>query len=287
MGKGFGSTKKAWIADTPDSAPSQDQEAEQTHDLETIEEDADEPNEGDANDDGDQDLEEDSLKDLSELAEVLTVTAKKLSGLTLARGWNKPKGKPAPKDKTKSIEDATCSTHCTACGARGHWYQDPECPLNTGGKRGKPQQSGQSRSTSSNPSMNTSYRSDRPKQFPARLHGTIDVSENPETYGSAFNTLVVSQVPAVPHHINDIKVSSADQFAGFLVIDSGCQRTCCGKRWSDVHVQKLQTFGMTPHVIDANDLFQFGKGPPSTSSTRAYLPSGIHGAPMLFGDLHP
>lgn len=261
LGKGLGSTKKAWIAETPDPAQSQDQEAEQTHDLETIEEDANEPNEDDANDDGDQDLEEDSLNDLSELAEVLAVTAKKLSGLTLARGWNKPKGKPAPEDKTKSIEDAKRST---ACGAPGHWYQDPECPMNAGGKR---------EATSPSSFLFVLFTmSMAPLMF-----------QRTPAYGSAFNTLVVSQVPAVPHHINEIKVSSADQFAALLVIDSGCQRTCCGKRWFDVHVQKLQTFGMTPHVIDANDLFQFGKGPPSTSSTRAYLPSGIHGAPMLLG----
>ena len=40
---------------------------------------------------------------------------------------------------------------------------------------------------------------------------------------------------------------------------------------------------MTPHCIETNDVFQFGKGQPSTSTTRAYLPTGIDGFNMILG----
>ena len=28
-------------------------------------------------------------------------------------------------------------THCTACGALGHWHEDPECPMNAGNGKGR------------------------------------------------------------------------------------------------------------------------------------------------------
>ena len=79
-------------------------------------------------DDGD-DMDDDPSNSPADLAEVLTVTAKKFSGLTLARGWSKPKT-GNPKDKNLSVQDTKKVTHCTAGGARGPWYQDPECPMN-------------------------------------------------------------------------------------------------------------------------------------------------------------
>eukprot|EP00435_Cladocopium_sp_Y103_P069213 s209_g32.t3 len=283
-GKGYGAPRKAWIAETADDQHQEDED----HDLPPIEEAAHEPNDDDDQQPADDnDVDDDPTSDLADLAEVLTVTAKKLSGLTLARGWSKPKT-GNPKDKSRSVEDTKKVTHCTACGARGHWYQDPECPMNNCKKFNKPATTSQG----SSPSPSTSYNmpkndKGKGKQHAVRFihhdHGTMDITEAPEEYGTAFNTLVVSQVLAVPYQINEIKISGAEQFAGYLVTDSGCQRTCCGQKWFDSHVSKLQSFGMAPHCIAANDLFQFGKGQPSTSTTRAYLPTGIDGFSMILG----
>lgn len=74
-----------------------------------------------------------------------------------------------------------------------------------------------------------------------------------------------------------------DTFAGYLVLDSGCQRTCCGQQWMHAHLQKLQLHGLTPFSFSADDVFQFGKGTPSKSTTRSYLPSSIAGEPLLLG----
>ena len=141
-------------------------------------------------------------------------------------------------------------THCTACGARGHWYQDPECPMNA-----KKFNKSASTSHGSSPQPSTSYNmakgdKGKSKQHAVRFihhdHGSMDIVDAPNEYGEAFDTFVTSQVSAVPHQINEIKFSGAEQFAGFLVIDSGCQRTCCGKKRFDSHVLKMQSCGMTP-----------------------------------------
>ena len=282
-GKGYGTPRKAWFTETADTSPQDDDEQE----LEAIEEEADEPNDQQEHgDDADNDDDDDPSSSLADLAEVLTVTAKKLSGLTLARGWSKPKT-GNPKDKSRSVEDTKKVTHCTACGARGHWYQDPECPMNA-----KKFNKSASTSQGSSPQPSTSYNmtkndKGKGKQHAVRFihhdHGSMDIVDAPNEYGEAFDTFVASQVSNVPHQINEIKFAGAEQFAGFLVIDSGCQRTCCGKKWFDSHVLKLQSFGMAPYCFAANDMFQFGKGQPSTSTTRAYLPTGINGFSMILG----
>ena len=267
-GKGYGTPRKAWFTETADTSPQDDDEQE----LEAIEEEADEPNEEHGDDADNDDDDDDPSSSLADLAEVLTVTAKKLSGLTLARGWSKPKT-GNPKDKSRSVEDTKKVTHCTACGARGHWYQDPECPMNA-----KKFNKSASTSQGSSPQPSTSYNmakndKGKGKQHAVRFihhdHGSMDIVDAPNEYGEAFDTFVASQVSNVPHQINEIKFAGAEQFAGFLVIDSGCQRTCCGKKWFDSHVLKLQSFGMAPYCFAANDMFQFGKGQPSTSTTRA------------------
>ena len=100
-GKGFGTPRKAWFTETADASPQDDEEQE----LEAIEEEqADEPNDEQQQCDDDADDDDDPSNSLADLAEVLTVTAKKLSGLTLARGWSKPKT-GNPKDKSRSVED--------------------------------------------------------------------------------------------------------------------------------------------------------------------------------------
>ncbi|CAL1128378.1 unnamed protein product [Cladocopium goreaui] len=123
-GKG-GSVKRAFVAEV--EQPANDDTPEN---LETIDEEPQAEEEADQSADSEHTAQEGDDPDLSELAEVLTITAKKLSGLTLGRKWakSKPSG---PRDRA-SPSDAKKHTHCSACGAKGHWYQDPECPKNQG-----------------------------------------------------------------------------------------------------------------------------------------------------------
>ena len=85
--------------------------------------------------DDDEELVEDDEEapDIAGLAEVLTLTAKKLSSMTLGRKFT---GRPNKTSKgsgkssgssSKSAADLKKVTHCSACGALGHWHEDPEC----------------------------------------------------------------------------------------------------------------------------------------------------------------
>ena len=65
--------------------------------------------------------EADELPDLTEVAEVLTVTAKRLSGLKLGRKFT-----GGPRKDTAALKK---ETHCQACGEKGHWKGDPECSM--------------------------------------------------------------------------------------------------------------------------------------------------------------
>ena len=96
-----------------------------------------------------------------------------------------------------------------------------------------------------------------------------------------FTVNMVGHVFQQPHEVNEVKISGPEGFAGFMVLDTGCQRTCCGKVWSKAHINYLKEFGLHPNVIEFHDDFRFGKGAPSHSPTKAYYPSGIGEQPLL------
>ena len=79
---------------------------------------------------------DDSLDALREAAECLTVTARRLQGLTLGRKFS----------GQQSIQERKKNTHCAICGERGHWQGDEECQYSNSG--GKNQQKGSSAGSS-------------------------------------------------------------------------------------------------------------------------------------------
>ena len=62
-------------------------------------------------------------------------------------------------------------------------------------------------------------------------------------------------------------------FVGYVVLDTACQRTCCGRRWVQEH-QDLLT------VYDCRDRFQFGKGDLIPADLRAYILAVLDDGPM-------
>ena len=99
------------------------------------------------NEDGQtEDAEEgDPADDLEEVARCLTVTARRLKGLTLGRKFS---------GGSKTIAQRKQESHCAACGAKGHWQGDSECPHasnNKGGKSGKSKSSPKGDAQPSNP----------------------------------------------------------------------------------------------------------------------------------------
>ena len=181
-GKGFNGPRRQ-VRFTEEAAPDNDDGEEFLDAIDEGDEDdgAADLDQPDDEQDQEQDGDDDQAADLSELAQVLTLTAKKLSSLTLGRKFSgrppssKGKGKSS---SSSSMADRKKVTHCTACGALGHWHEDPECPLNQGGSQ-KPRQKGPQQTSSQPSSTNLQnpqswhptpwawgYWSDKPHQLP-------------------------------------------------------------------------------------------------------------------------
>ena len=94
---------------------------------EQAQDDADEPqddydaHEQDENDDAPEQGEPDENDNMQELAQVLTITARKLASMTQGRKFS---GQPK-----KSIQEKKKTSICAACGQKGHWAGDPECEV--------------------------------------------------------------------------------------------------------------------------------------------------------------
>ena len=78
-----------------------------------------------------------------------------------------------------------------------------------------------------------------------------------------------------------MKISGPEMFAGYMVLDTGCQRTCCGLEWSEAHTALLCDVGLHPKMMVFPDSFKFGKGTPSHSTKKGYYPSAIRGQPLV------
>ena len=221
--------------------------------------------------------------DMSEIAEVLTLTAKKLSGITLGRKFSTTKPKPAGKRSNMTPEEAKKVTHCSACGALGHWHEDAECPMNKGTSKGK------SKSSSNKPGEKKPFGN---KMHSVGIihheHGSLEITDNPTEYGSMFRVNMVnldaspiSNDTMAAFAVNEVKFLGPEGYKGFIVLDTGCQRTCCGERWYRAHSQFLSNFNLKPSEFEMHESFKFGKGTPSISTSKVYFPSSVQGIPLL------
>ncbi len=273
-GKGSGPRRQVHFTEVPEAEDGEEF-------LDTIDEDGendqeqDDDNDPDADQGQEDDQDYDDQPDFGELAEVLTLTAKKLSGLTLGRKFTgRPDKKPKGQSKG-SIADKKRVTNCSACGGKGHWHDDPECPLN-GGKGGQSQPRDKNNAASSSSSSRVNK-----VGIIHHEHGATDVSSAPSSYGNMFTIQMVQHPPQLHHEVHEVSIHGPEGFAGFMILDTGCQRTCCGEAWFDAHSKRLRDLNLHPRVIDFPDSFKFGKGTPSTSQVKMYSPSAIEGVPLL------
>ena len=221
---------------------------------------------------------EDATSAMREAAECLTVTARRLQGVTLGRKFS---GKP------RSIEDRKKNSHCAACGERGHWRGDPACPMSK-----KPAAAGSRNATSasSSGSSQSAKGSGKTATTPKRvmsvrhaegattyLEANVDNSEDPDAYGTYFTTFVCTSAgPTAPSfHIPEVYVTRPADFAGFAVIDTACQKTVCSSRWLAKHEEHLRKYDMKVKRFPEKEGFQFGVGTLQFSSERAFIPVSL------------
>ena len=242
------------------------------------EDDPDDQDEQGEGDDQDPDDDNDDTE-LQDLAQVLTVTARRLASTRLGRKYS---GSKVPAAELKK------RTSCAACGETGHWKGDAECKLsgNKGSSSSKaPSAKGSpGKPSAAAPSGKAGDRSGKgqPHQAFTVTHSDLGSYElYTEEYGQSF---------ADPKYSVSVVFSAqllhevGSQFVGYMVLDTACQRTCCGRSWAAKHFDLLKGFDLQPVKAPIHDQFQFGKGAPVEADCRAYVPVSFNDhIPLLIG----
>ena len=208
--------------------------------------------------------------DIAELAQVLTVTSKKLQASVLGRKFS----------GRKSIEERKKNSSCSACGQIGHWAGDSACPVSAerGGKRdGKGHQTGGS--NAANPKPGNFGGKNIKKTYVVGLSHDDHQPDDPEHHQvdphSNYFTFTTNLVLGAD--LSTAWVTEAIDLGGFMVLDTACQRSCCGEPWLKTHAEILQRHDLRVKLVECVDHFQFGSGAPVASSTRAYFPASMPG----------
>jgi hypothetical protein len=209
--------------------------------------------------------------DIAELAQVLTVTSKKLQASVLGRKFS----------GRKSIEERKKSSSCSACGQIGHWAGDSVCPVSAerGGKRdGKGHQTGGSSVATPKSSGNFGGKGIK-KSYVVGLSHDDHQYDDPEHHEvdpqSSYFTFTTNLVLGAD--LSTAWVTEAIDLGGFMVLDTACQRSCCGEHWLKTHSEILHRHDLRVKMFDCTDHFQFGSGAPVVSSRRAYFPASMPG----------
>ena len=238
-GKGGGSkrggfTKKVYVAEQADEGQA-DQEPQSAEGA--GEDDNNNDDHADHEDGGDDEgeLDNEEAPDLAEVAEVLSVTARKLAGMKLGR-------------KFSGVPERT--TNCVACGEKGHWKGDPQCPVSG---KGAAAQSGAGNKGQDSSGKGAKKGAHQTYMVRHADHGSIEVTDD-VAYGAMFTVNVVFDVRRAPG--GDLG------FPDMMILDTACQRTCCGVNWASAHTSSLRgTFKCTG--LPAQTLFSLVAATPS------------------------
>ena len=204
--------------------------------------------------------------DLGSVAEVLTVTAKKLQSLTLGRKFSGP----------RSIAERKKTSTCSACGLPGHWAGDAECAKSGGKSQGK------GKGTKSD------HVHDKKVAQPKKVLFTVNHDDGSSTQHAAsshpseppsYFTFMTFHSDISPHNV----LFDNQSLVGQIILDTACQRSCCGREWYDSHEQLLAQFRLRPRTISVSEAFQFGRGEPLRTKERVYMPSVVGGCKLLLG----
>ena len=78
-------------------------------------------------------------------------------------------------------------------------------------------------------------------------------------------------------HVCSTYMTELIDFSGTMILDTACQRACCGRVWLDLHTKILDTHRLSVKHIETADMFQFGSGGPKRSAQRTYFPASLAG----------
>ena len=101
-------------------------------------------------------------------------------------------------------------------------------------------------------------------------------SASAASHQGPFFTYVASFTDVTTHLVDksvfDINVAETPKFAGYMILDTACQRSCCGESWFLAHCELLKGYRMKIKYHPATDTFQFGAGGLQKSKFKAYIP---------------
>ena len=219
----------------------------------------------------------DTPSTLAELAQVLTVTSRKLQASVLGRKFA----------GRKSIDERKRTSTCSACGQMGHWAGDDGCGASGWaqtqkgvGKVGRPAGAPKGNNFSNNP------KGGNPKGVKKAYVVGIQNEQQADDHDNTTNYFAFTAVQLIGPEAVTSYVTETIDLAGCMVLDTACQRSCCGSRWINVHAKILAQYGLFVKTIDSVDQFQFGSGDPMSSTQRAYFPIEMDGQEskgVLFG----
>ena len=249
-------------AETLADIPEDEAEHDQDEDEELIPDDSVDPEDGD-----------DIQTVMKEVADCLTVTARRLQGVTLGRKFT-------TNPKNKDLEQRKRNSHCAACGQKGHWQGDDACPVSAKGAKG----AGKS-SHGNSAKGDSSKKGGAPKKvLNVSFHGSPDTeptfepepptAEELQEYGSYFTTFMTTF--AGPSQ--DVFLSKPGDFAGFAVLDTACQRSLCSEKWLVKHRELLAQHKLDVKSAPESEGFQFGTGPIQVSKRHVFFPVCLDGS---------
>jgi hypothetical protein len=212
---------------------------------------------------------------VAELTQVLTVTARKLANVTQGRKFS---GQPK-----RSLQEKKKNSICAACGLKGHWAGDPECEASGPNDKSNPSSSSTATPKGKGRGQGQKGRDDagQAKKVMTVHHSsgfdsTVEYLPHQELSHPHF-TMMVCRVP------NVCLISAACETAGYMIMDTACQRSCCGAEWIALQAKTLEPFRLKIYNEASHEQFQFGAGQPIVSTTKAWIPSAIEQRCLLFG----
>ena len=234
-----------------------------------------EGDEGMINEEDDADSTGEGIQDvMNEVAECLTVTARRLQGVTLGRKFS----------GRRPLDERKRTSHCAACGEKGHWQGDAACSMSKKNEQDNP--AGGKGGFSKGNNARDGAKGNGPKgakkvmtvQHACGTQSSVSFEdeEPAETFGSYFNTLVCYSMPTT-NPIHKVFTSSLVDFAGHVVLDTACQKVCCSEVWLQQHLKILNKLKLHGKNTPEKEGFQFGHGDRQYSFQHTFFPACFNG----------
>ena len=187
-----------------------------------------------------------SPEDLAEIAQVLTVTSKKLQASVLGRKFS----------GRRSVEERKKISSCSARGQIGHGAGDSGCPMSQSVAARKMEKGiglvarvhlPRKRVVLGGKNIKKTYVVGLSHEDPQ--HDEHDQHDMEPQSASSYFTFTTARVLGT--ELSTTWGQEAVDLGGFMASDTARQRSCCGEPWLKIHSKILQRLGLRVKLQDA------------------------------------